>query len=81
LLLEGLESVVTPDRPVSAERSGTAAGSEGVLRDIITAYRPFTIMMTGQPNDFAVHIGIGKLILNLALAAVFLSRLFLAVDV
>jgi hypothetical protein len=68
-------------------QSGTAragliiqAQKAAVLRDIITADRPFTIMITGQRNDFATHIGIGKLIKNLALAAaeaVLLSRLFL----
>jgi hypothetical protein len=72
-------------------QSGTApagliiqAQKAGILRDIITADRAFTIMITGQPNDFAVHIGIGKLIQNLAVAAaeaVLLSWLFLAVDV
>jgi hypothetical protein len=72
-------------------QSGTApagliiqAQKAGILRDIITADRAFTIMITGQPNDFAVHIGIGKFIQNLAVAAaeaLLLSWLFLAVDV
>jgi hypothetical protein len=56
----------------------------GILRDIITAERCFTITISGQPNDFSVHIGIGKWIQNLAVAAVetvLLSWLFLAVDV
>ena len=60
------------------------AQKAGILRDIITADRCFTITISGQPNDFAVHIGIGKLIQNLAVAAVetiLLSALFLAVDV
>ena len=54
------------------------------MRDIITADRCFTITISGQPNDFAVHIGIGKWIQNLAVAAaeaLLLSVLFLAVDV
>jgi hypothetical protein len=54
------------------------------LRDIITADRAFTILITGQPNDFSIHIGIGKLIQNLAVAAaetLLLTWLFLAVDV
>ena len=41
-------------------------------------------MISGQPNDFTVHIGIGKLIQNLtvtALETLLLSALFLAVDV
>src|SRR3989442_5921380 len=56
----------------------------GILRDIIAADRAFTIMISGQPNDFTVHIGIGKLIQNLTVTAVetlLLSALFLAVDV
>ena len=54
------------------------------MRDIITADRAFTITISGQPNDFTVHVGIGKFIQNLAVAAVetlLLSVLFLAVDV
>jgi len=60
------------------------AQKAGILRDIITAERCFTISISGQPNDFAVHIGIGKWIQNIAVAAVetlLLSWLFLAVDV
>jgi hypothetical protein len=60
------------------------AQKAGILRDIITADRAFTIMLSGQPNDFTVRIGIGKFMQNLAVAAVetlLLSALFLAVDV
>lgn len=60
------------------------AQKAGILRDIITADRAFTITISGQPNDFTVHVGIGKFIQNLAVAAVetlLLSVLFLAVDV
>jgi hypothetical protein len=60
------------------------AQKAGILRDIITADRCFTITISGQPNDFAVHIGIGKWIQNLAVAAaetLLLTWLFLAVDV
>ncbi len=60
------------------------AQKSGILRDIITADRAFTIMIGGQSNDFTVHIGIGKWIQNIAVAAVeglLLSVLFLAVDV
>jgi hypothetical protein len=48
----------------------------------VRTIQPITI--SGQPNDFTVHIGIGKFIQNLAVAAVetlLLSALFLAVDV
>lgn len=60
------------------------AQKAGVLRDIIAADRAFTIMITGQPDDFSIHIGIGKWIQNIAVAAaevLLLSTLFLAVDV
>ncbi|MGP8075640.1 MAG: hypothetical protein ACLP8Y_02745 [Thermoplasmata archaeon] len=56
----------------------------GILRDIITADRAFTILISGQPNDFTVRVGIGKLIQNLAVTAVealLLTELFLVVDV
>ena len=60
------------------------AQKAGILRDIITADRAFTIMLEGQPDDFKVTVGIGKFIQNLAVAAVeviLLSELFLLVDV
>jgi hypothetical protein len=60
------------------------AQKAGILRDIITADRAFTILITGDPNDFTIHIGIGKWIQNIGVAAaeaILLSLLFLAVDV
>jgi hypothetical protein len=60
------------------------ARKAGILRDVIAADRAFTIMTTGQPDDFSIHIGIGKWIQNIAVTAVetlLLSGLFLAVDV
>lgn len=60
------------------------AQKAGVLRDVIVADRAFTIMIAGNPNDFTIHLGIGKFIQGLAVAAVevlFLSMLFLAVDI
>ena len=60
------------------------AQKAGILRDIVVADRAFTILITGQPDDFTIHIGIGKWIQNIAVAAVevlLLSTLFLAVDV
>jgi len=60
------------------------AQKAGILRDIITAERCFTISITGASNDFTIKIGIGKWVQNIAVAAaeaVLLSVLFLAVDV
>ncbi len=60
------------------------AQKAGILRDIIAADRAFTIMIAGQPNDFTIHVGIGKFIQNIAVTAaeaLLLSELFLAVDI
>jgi len=60
------------------------AQKAGILRDIITADRAFSIVIAGDPNDFTIHVGIGKWVQNLAVAAaetLLLSVLFLAVDV
>jgi hypothetical protein len=55
-----------------------------ILREIITADRAFTILLTGDPNNFVVHIGIGRLVSNLGIAAaetILFSGLFLVVDI
>lgn len=60
------------------------AAKAGILRDIITADRAFSILISGQPDDFTIRVGIGKLVQNLAVTAVeaiLLTELFLAVDV
>src|SRR3989442_11469361 len=60
------------------------AQKAGILRDIITADRAFTIMISGQPNDFTIHVGIGKWVQNIAVAVLgdlFILALFLGVDV
>ena len=60
------------------------AQKAGILRDIFLADRCFTIVVAGDPNDFTVHIGIGKWVQGLAFAAVetiLLSVLFLGIDV
>ena len=78
---DGYKTQMTSNSPVGIIIQATKAG---ILRDIITADRAFTIMISGEPNDFAIHIGIGKLIQNIAVVAVealLLSALFLAVDI
>ncbi|HYA78553.1 MAG TPA: hypothetical protein VEF91_07550 [Verrucomicrobiae bacterium] len=60
------------------------AQKAGILRDIITADRAFSILIAGQPNDFTIHVGIGKWIQNIAVVAVeaiLITWLFLAIDV
>src|SRR5580658_2503509 len=69
-----------------SDSSGTVVQAQkaGILRDIISADRAFTILITGQPNDFSIRVGIGKFIQNLAVTAaevILLSGLFLVVDV
>jgi hypothetical protein len=69
-----------------SDATGTViqAQKAGILRDIISADRAFSILITGQPNDFSIRVGIGKLIQNLAVTAVevvLVSGLFLVVDV
>jgi hypothetical protein len=46
------------------------AQKAGILRGLIDANRAFSILIAGQPNDFSVHIGVGKWIQNLGVAAV-----------
>ncbi len=78
---QGYKTQINKSAPVGIVIQATKAG---ILRDIITADRAFTILITGDPNNFAIHIGIGKLMQNLAVAAaeaILLSFLFLAVDV
>jgi hypothetical protein len=50
----------------------------------VDADRALTILISGDPNDFTVRIGIGKWLQHLGVAAVetlLLSDLFLVVDV
>lgn len=78
---DGYKTQINASAPVGIIIQATKAG---ILRDIITADRAFTIMITGEPEDFAIHIGIGKLVQNIAVAAaetLLLSALFLAVDI
>jgi hypothetical protein len=54
------------------------------LAGIVDADRALTILISGDPNDFTVRIGIGKWLQHLGVAAVetlLLSDLFLVVDV
>lgn len=72
------QSAVAPIGRVIQARKG------GILSDIITAERAFTILVTGSPDDFSIRVGIGKLVQNLAVMAaesILLSWLFLGVDV
>ena len=78
---DGYKTQMTSNSPVGIVIQAKKAG---ILRDIITADRAFTIMISGDSNNFSIHIGIGKWIQNIAVAAaeaLLLSALFLAVDI
>jgi hypothetical protein len=56
----------------------------GWLSSIITADRALTIMISGDPNDFTIRVGIGRWIKHLGITAaeaLLLTELFLLVDV
>ncbi|MFZ1915439.1 MAG: hypothetical protein WAU55_10280 [Dehalococcoidales bacterium] len=56
----------------------------GWLSSIITADRALTIMISGDPNDFTIRVGIGRWLKHLGITAVkalLLTELFLLVDV
>jgi len=70
--------------PSSAQGVVMQAKKGGFLRAVIAADRALTIMISGSPEDFTVHIGIGKWLEHLGVAAVetlLISDLFLVVDV
>jgi len=56
----------------------------GFLASVIAADRAFTILIDGEPNNFTVRLGVGKWLKHLGVTAVealFISELFLLVDV
>jgi hypothetical protein len=56
----------------------------GFLRGVVDADRALTVMISGDPNDLTVRVGIGKWLEHAGVAAaeaLLLSALFLAVDV
>jgi hypothetical protein len=60
------------------------AKKEDILRDILTATRAISILVTGEPNNFVVEVGIGKWIQNLAVTTVetiITGGLFLLVNI
>jgi hypothetical protein len=56
----------------SAKKDGgwvIQARKTGLLRDLLAADRAFTMMVSGEPADFKVSIGMGKWMQNLGVAA------------
>jgi len=70
--------------PSGAHGAAIQAQKGGFLDKIIDADRALSILISGDPDDFTVRIGIGKWLQHLGVAAVetlLLSDLFLVVDV
>lgn len=70
--------------PRSTQGTVIQAKKGGFLRGIVDADRALSILISGDPNDFTVRIGIGKWLQHLGVAAVetlLLSDLFFVVDV
>jgi len=68
----------------SSQGTVLQAKKGGFLRGVVDADRALTIMVSGEPNDFTVRVGIGKWLEHLGVAAaktLLLSDLFLVVDV
>jgi hypothetical protein len=60
------------------------AQKESLVRDLLAAERCLTILVSGQPNDCSVRVGIGKWVQNLAVVgveAVLTAGLFLPAQV
>jgi hypothetical protein len=74
----------TQTSPSSSHGSVIQAKKGGFLAGIVDADRALSIVISGDPNDFTVRIGIGKWLQNLGVAALetlLLSDLFLVIDV
>lgn len=68
----------------SGQGSVLQAKKGGFLREVVDADRALTILISGEPNDFTVRVGIGKWLEHLGVAALetlLISELFLVVDV
>ena len=74
----------TQTSPSSSHGNVIQAKKGGFLAGIVDADRALSIVISGDPNDFTVRIGIGKWLKNLGVAALetlLLSDLFLVIDV
>jgi hypothetical protein len=70
--------------PCSTQGTVIQAKKGGFLRGLVDADRALSIVISGNPNDFTVRIGIGKWLQHLGVAALetlLISDLFLVVDV
>lgn len=68
----------------SGQGSVVQAKKGGFLRGLVDADRALSIMISGDPDDVTVRVGIGKWLQHLGIAAVetlLISDLFLVIDV
>ncbi|HXW32967.1 MAG TPA: hypothetical protein VEJ87_00170 [Acidimicrobiales bacterium] len=68
----------------SDQGAAIQAKKGGFLRGVVDADRALSVMISGNPADFTVRIGIGKWLEHLAVTAVetlLISDLFLVIDV
>ncbi len=78
------EGFAVQSSPASPHGTVIQARKGDFLSGIVTADRALSILISGEPDDFTVRIGIGRWLRHLGVAAVetlFLSALFLAIDV
>ncbi|MGC8627679.1 MAG: hypothetical protein ACP5VR_09020 [Acidimicrobiales bacterium] len=78
------EGFTVQSSPGSSHGLVVQAKKGGFLRGVVDADRALTVLVSGQPNDFIVRIGIGKWLQHLGVAALetlLISDLFLVVDV
>jgi len=78
------EAFTVQRSPSSSQGTVVQARKGGFLSGIIAADRALSIVISGDPDDFTVRIGIGKWVEHLVTAALetlLLSDLFLVVDV
>jgi len=78
------EGFTTQTSAPSAQGLVLQAKKGGFLRGVVDADRALSIVISGDPSDFTVRIGIGKWLQDLGVAALetlLISDLFLVVDV
>lgn|SRR5487761_1228953 len=89
-LQQKIEGYLTSDgfsvQASAASPQGTViqAKKGGFLRGVVDADRALSILISGDPNDYAVRIGIGKWLQHLGVAGLetlLISELFLVVDI
>lgn len=78
------EGFTVQTSPASPHGTVIQAKKGGFLSGIIAADRALSIMISGDPDNFTVRVGIGKWLEHLGVAALetlLLSDLFLVVDI